>query len=1362
VKIPPSSTFTGDLLTVKSTQQSYNPWGEAIYKSTANTTNTNVHSELNPFISSNDNRQLLQLTEPTFDNTRKSLLFDSPASQMPFQNSNQLPTSASSQVMFRKQIKPPTFDGTTTTLSAFLQAFESASVYNEWSSVDKAAHLKACLRDIAASSLWEIADPIKDDYDQLVIILQQLFGSQGHAEKYRTELRNRKRKPNESLQTLCLDIRRLTSWAYPSASRETTDILARDNFIESLSADKLAIKIREHNPATLDEAYRLAVHLEAVRNGSTDTAADKPETHVRVVHSDANTQYSQSDTQRQLDLLSRNSLELSCQVQQLTNLVHQRLLTNTSVASPESNRFPQTAHPANRRHTYFKRLFNNSSRGHPVGNGRFNRSCFICSDSSHFARNCPHKQTRMDAYNPAGNPVYSQPTQFNGQVTQWHSANSNNSTGYPRVQPQHISDQCANQQYVSQQNASVQSPVYRVSSNLSEQSHAPVYLQGVIEAQSTLILVDSGSDISIVPLRMVMKKTITPCTTRIFAANGSPLNILGTSELSFTINNLHFRTVFFVSQEVDEVILGISWLRQESVTWNFTSDILLIRGHSVKLVHNSKRLFCRRIFVAETTMVPANTQHSVKLIAPLRTISRDDGPQLLESTGNAQGIFIPRTVFPSESIYLSTLVCNTTNESATLPQGMFVTLTEPVTYCKDSDNTSDQNDDTCQTTHVHTDRRTYNTRMLLNSGNTDNTDDCACSNNTRKQHMDDCAYSHNTRTQNANDRVKQWYESCQLPEESIPLSPIRSSPERLQQIQIIVQRVMDSLPSCISESDRKAIRQTLLEYERCFSIDQYDIGFCDLLEHDIDTKLAPPVHEPLRRQPLAYQAEIDRQVEHMLRAGVIEPSSAEWCSNVILVMKRDNSLRFAVDFRRLNAVTQVIQHPIPRVDACLDALDGASWFVTLDLRSGYWQIKQSEKDADKTTFVTRKGKFRFRRLAFGLTGAPSLFQRLVDLLMTNYTWQILLAYLDDIILYGTSVSELLSRLKLVLHRLARANLKLSPTKCAFFQQEVTFLGYKISAKGVSPDDSRIAKVATWPTPTCLKDVRVFCGMSNYYRRHIRDYSTIAEPLYNLMRQKTKFVWSQDCDRAFETLRSRLITAPILMLPSNELPIIVDTDASDTGLGAVLSMVSKNQERVVAYASRTMNATERRYSVTKREMLAVKFAVQQFRQYLIGKQFVLRVDHAPLLRMQSWKDPSPQIARWLEQLQELTFTIVHRAGSRHSNADALSRRPEEDGSCEHDSLSSNVRVDTNNRVNTNQSELTRNDRPNTFEHVNTNCDLSCFETRQPSSHDTHATVQQCRAINNLTPSKTIIRCSHLSILPRNSKQILKLLQFILHC
>jgi hypothetical protein len=459
-----------------------------------------------------------------------------------------------------------------------------------------------------------------------------------------------------------------------------------------------------------------------------------------------------------LNLLSRNSLELSCQVQQLTNLVQQRLLTNTSVASPESNRFPQTAHPANRRRTKFKRSFNNSSRGHPVGNGRFNRSCFICSDSSHFARNCPHKQTRMDAYNHAGNPVCSQPTQFNGQVTQWHSANSNGSTGYPSVQPQHISEQCANQQYVSQQNASVQPPVYRVSSNLSEQSHAPVYLQGVIEAQSTLILVDSGSDISIVPLRMVMMKTITPCTTRIFAANGSPLNILGTSELSFTINNLHFRTVFFVSQEVDEVILGISWLRQESVTWNFASDILLIRSHSVKLVHNSKRLFCRRIFVAETTVVPVNTQHSVKLIAPLRTISREDGPQLVESTGNAQGIFIPLTVFPSESIYLSTLVCNTTNESATLPQGMFVTLTEPVTYCKDSDNTSDQNADTCQTAHVHTDRRTYNTRMLLNSGNTDNTrtqhmDDCAYSNNTRTQHMDDCAYSHKTRMQNTNNRV---------------------------------------------------------------------------------------------------------------------------------------------------------------------------------------------------------------------------------------------------------------------------------------------------------------------------------------------------------------------------------------------------------------------------------------------------------------------------------------------------------------------------------------------------------------------------------------------------------------------------------
>ena len=348
---------------------------------------------------------------------------------------------------------------------------------------------------------------------------------------------------------------------------------------------------------------------------------------------------------------------------------------------------------------------------------------------------------------------------------------------------------------------------------------------------------------------------------------------------------------------------------------------------------------------------------------------------------------------------------------------------------------------------------------------------------------------------------------------------------------------------------------------------------------------------------------------------------------------------------------------MPRVDACVDSLGKSSWFTTLDLRSAFWQVKMSDKDAPKTAFITRQGCFEFTRLPFGLSGSPTLFQRLADLIFSGIQWEQLLVFLDDIIIFANTVESHLQRLNAVLERLCEANLKISPKKCQFFRQEVSFLGFTISKDGVTTNPDKTSAIMEWPTPTTTKAVKAFCATVNYYRRHIKDFSTIASPLYDLTKKNATFHWEREHQSAFETLKMRLATAPILGIYDQEAETLIDSDASGFGIGAVLSQVIDGKERVIAYASRTLNDCERRYSVTKREFLAIIFALKQFRHYVLGRPLVLRTDHAPLVHVQNMKNPSTHIARWLEYLQEFNVTIQHRQGSTHGNADGLSRRDE---------------------------------------------------------------------------------------------------------
>ncbi|XP_060085241.1 uncharacterized protein LOC132564610 [Ylistrum balloti] len=325
----------------------------------------------------------------------------------------------------------------------------------------------------------------------------------------------------------------------------------------------------------------------------------------------------------------------------------------------------------------------------------------------------------------------------------------------------------------------------------------------------------------------------------------------------------------------------------------------------------------------------------------------------------------------------------------------------------------------------------------------------------------------------------------------------------------------------------------------------------------------------------------------MLKMGVIEKASGPWASPIVLVKKKDGSTRFCIDYRKLNDITVKDSHPLPRIDDTLDTLSGASWFSTLDLKTEYWQVDVAEKDRQKTAFVTGYGGFwQFKVMPFGLCNTPATSERLMEEVLTGLTWKLCLVYLDDVVVFANTFEQELDYLLQVLDRVRSAGLKLSPKKCHQFRRKVHFLGHLISGEGIETDPEKVSAFRDWPTPRCLKEVRSFLGMSSYYRRFIKSFSTIARPLHQLMESGHVFEWTDACESAFQELKSKMVTAPILAHPYRDTSFILDTDASDTGVGAVLSQVQDNHERVIAYFSKSLSKPERSYCVTIRELLAL--------------------------------------------------------------------------------------------------------------------------------------------------------------------------------
>ena len=461
--------------------------------------------------------------------------------------------------------------------------------------------------------------------------------------------------------------------------------------------------------------------------------------------------------------------------------------------------------------------------------------------------------------------------------------------------------------------------------------------------------------------------------------------------------------------------------------------------------------------------------------------------------------------------------------------------------------------------------------------------------------------------------------------------------------------------SHVPEHQKNLIEQLIERNSDLFSKSETDLGRTDLVTMKIDTRDSTPIKQRPYRLPFSQRQMVEDHINELLKAGVIQPSQSPWASPIVIVDKKDGGKRYCVDYRKLNQVTVKNSYPLPRIDDILASLEGSKYFTSLDLKSGYWQIAMADQESiDKTAFTCFLGLYSWNVLPFGLTNAPALFSELMNKVLQGIQHKFAIAYIDDVIIFSKTFEEHLKHIEDVFDRLRKAGLKLKMSKCDFLKQEVKYLGHIVSASGIQPDQSKVEVIRELKPPTTVKGVRSFIGMCSYYRRFIPNFAKIAKPLTELTKKNARFIWTDECQKSFETLRVVLTDAPILAYPDTNKPYKLYTDASNHSIGAALIQETEQGERVIQYLSHQLNKSQLNWPIIEKEAYAIVYAVQKLRPYLLGSKFTIMTDHKPLKHLFTAEMRNPRIQRWAIIIDEYGCDIKYVTGRQNTVADSLSR------------------------------------------------------------------------------------------------------------
>lgn len=463
----------------------------------------------------------------------------------------------------------------------------------------------------------------------------------------------------------------------------------------------------------------------------------------------------------------------------------------------------------------------------------------------------------------------------------------------------------------------------------------------------------------------------------------------------------------------------------------------------------------------------------------------------------------------------------------------------------------------------------------------------------------------------------------------------------------------------LNPEERVALIKTIKQYKDIFHHNDNKLTFTHEIKHEIKTTDNIPVHTKSYRYPYIHKDEVKRQINKMLDDGIIRPSQSPWSSPIWIVPKKMDASgkqkwRIVVDYRKINEKTIDDRYPMPNITEILDKLGRCQYFTTLDLASGFHQIEMDPDSIDKTAFNVENGHYEYLRMPFGLKNAPATFQRVVDRVLKNEIGKICLIYMDDIIIFSTSLQEHINSIKIVFNRLRDAGLKIQLDKSEFLSKSVEFLGHIVTPEGIKPNEKKIIAIKKFPIPNTQKEIKSFLGLIGYYRRFIKNFAKLTKPLTLCLKKGTQIKHTPEFVESFELCKNILMNDPILQYPDFNKPFNVTTDASNFAIGAVLSQGPIGKDLPIAYASRTLNTAETHYSTIEKELLAIVYAVKYFRPYLYGTKFSIICDHKPLQWLFSLKEPNSKLVRWKLQLEEYDYKIIYKQGKLNTNADALSR------------------------------------------------------------------------------------------------------------
>ena len=656
-----------------------------------------------------------------------------------------------------------------------------------------------------------------------------------------------------------------------------------------------------------------------------------------------------------------------------------------------------------------------------------------------------------------------------------------------------------------------------------------VYIRGSAQGYPLLFTTDTGASRTIISKRLFesMEKQDQPelkGTTKLVGASGAKIQEMGKGLFQLKLGPVKIKTEAIVADIEDDGLLGVDVLQNASggpSDLMLSKGVLLINKQEVPIIQVGMRTTTRKVTAADHFVIPAQCESVIDVYVERQEY--DD--------------------FLSETDYL---IEPTENFKETYPLSMAATLVDINNAC------------TCKVRVLNPFPNAMSIKQDSVLGHampiegkpkilTQKENSTEAENFQRIRRID---------LQTSGLQPQPTYEKARKTEADIKL------PDHLVDLH-------KRATAGLNQEESNKVAELLSRYQECFSKHEWDIGLTHLNEHEIKTGDSPPIKQPPRRVPLAFADKEKAAIEELKEKGVIRDSVSPWASPIVLVSKKDGTVRPCVDYSKVNSLVKPDGFPLPRVQDCLDAVAGSSLFSTFDLTSGYFQIPLKEEDIPKSAFVCKYGHFEMTRMPFGLNNSASTFQRTMEMALQGLQWVTCLIYIDDIIVFGKDFEEHLARVEEVLERIRSPGLKLKPTKCDLLQTEVVFLGHVVPGKGVSPSPVNIAKIVDWPRPKTPRQVKQLVAMGSYYRRYVKNFAAMVRPMVELTKKGKRFLWSQECEAAFTDLKKALVSSDIMGYPlDNAGSFVLDVDASDLGIGAVLHQIQQGQEIVIAYASRS--------------------------------------------------------------------------------------------------------------------------------------------------------------------------------------------------